>query len=110
MTEILLLVIAITLLYIAWKIPKNPERKKEEADTASRKEALIVQQLPALKGKFCEFTAKDLNSAFDYGLSGKGTVVDFDDVWVLLATHRTHDVGRRVRIADLSEVIEVREH
>ena len=107
MTEILLLVIAVAVVYIACKLPKDPARKKEEEQVASRKEPMIAQRLPQLKGRLCEFTMKNLTT-FNSGMTGKATVVDVDDEWVLLSvTERKGAVTKAVRIASIDDVKEL---
>ena len=107
--EFLLFVITITLFYIAWKIPKNTARLKEEENAASKKASMLAQQLSSLKGRECEFSAGGMAAAFDYGTTGRGTVVDSDAEWVLVRLDtRKGPVERMFRISQLSEVREIK--
>lgn len=107
MTEFLLLVIAVVVIYIAYKLPKDPARAKGEEQVASKKELMITQRLPQLKGRLCEFTVKNLTT-FDGGLVGKATVLDADDEWVLLSvSKRKGAVTKAVRIATIEDVKEI---
>lgn len=109
MTNFLLLVAVVTLFYIAWKIPKDPERQKEVEDVASKKASMFARQLPTLKGKACEFTMGTMAAAFDYNMTGKGVVVDSDDEWVLVACDtRKGPIEKMFRISQISELRELR--
>lgn len=109
MTNFLLLVAVVTLLYIAWKIPKDSARRKEERDMASKKESMFALQLPSLKGKTCEFTMKGVSAAFDYAVTGTAIVLDSDAVWVLASFEtRKGPVERMFRISDVSEIRELK--
>lgn len=104
--EFLLLVIAVALIYIAYKMPKKDSQAKEEQVTEAmkKKERRIAQQLPTLVGATCEFEMLDLVS-FESGMTGKGTVVDFDDEWVLVSqSSRKGEMKKMIRIAQISDV------
>lgn len=108
MTEFLLFVIAVTLLYIAWKIPRDKMVVETQAKEAERKQKLVKGQLPGLQGRLCEFVAKDM-TVFPNGMTGKGTVLDFDDEWVLVSIPgRKGDVRKVVRISQIDDVREIR--
>lgn len=107
MTEFLLLVITVTLIYIACKMPKSADAEKEEDQMASKKELMLLQRLPLLKGKTCEFIMKNITT-FDSGMTGRAVVTDCDDEWVLLTIPgRKGDCTKAVRIATIDDVKEV---
>lgn len=108
MIEFLLFVIAVTLLYIAWKIPRDKAVVETQAKEADRKKRLIKGQLPGLQGSLCEFDAKDM-TVFPGGMTGKGTLLDFDDEWMLVSIPaRKGDVRKVVRITQISDVREIK--
>ena len=108
MTEFLLFVIAVTLLYIAWKIPRDKAVVETEVREADRKKMLIKEQLPGLQGGLCEFVARDM-TVFSNGMTGKGTLLDFDDEWMLISIPaRKGDVRKVVRISQIEDVREIK--
>lgn len=108
MSDFLLVVIAVTLIYIAWKVPKDSVRVKEEAEVSSKKETMFASQLPSMQGEVCEVTMKAPSSAFGYSMSDTVTVVDSDAMWVLVSGGSTGKEDRMIRISDLADVRVVR--
>lgn len=104
MNGFLLAIIAITLIYIAWKMPKDSVRTKKEAEVSSKKETMFASQLPSMRGEVCEVTTKAPNSAFGYSLSDTVTIVDSDAMWVLVSGGSTGKDERMIKISDLADV------
>lgn len=104
MTDFFLIIIAVTLFYIAWKIPKDTLRETKEKAVASKKESMIASQLSQLKGEACEITMKNLTT-FASGTTSQATVVDFDSEWVRISvTTRKGAVQKVLRISQISEL------
>lgn len=106
--EFLLLLIFITLLYIAWKIPKHPDRQNKEVAMAAKKESMFASQLPALRGRLCEVSTKSAVAGFGYGMMGKGTVLDSDAEWLLLSSEGKGEASCLIRISQISEIREIK--
>ena len=88
MNGFLLFVIAVTLIYIAYKMPK--------------KERMVARQLTTLRGATCELVMANTFVTFE------AQVLDSDDEWVLLLVPgRKQDERRVVRISQIREVREL---
>ena len=101
MNGFLLFVIAVTLIYIAYKMPKKENIQREE-DAASKQERMVARQLTTLRGATCELVMANTFVTFE------AQVLDSDDEWVLLRVPgRKQDERRVVRISQIREVREL---
>lgn len=101
MNGFLLFVIAVTLIYIAYKMPKKENIQREE-DAASKQERMVARKLTTLRGATCELVMANTFVTFE------AQVLDSDDEWVLLLVPgRKQDERRVVRISQIREVREL---
>lgn len=102
MNGFLLFVIAVTLIYIAYKMPKKENIQREE-DAASKQERMVARQLTTLRARPAE--AGHGGNTF---VTFEAQVLDSDDEWVLLLVPgRKQDERRVVRISQIREVREL---
>ena len=64
MNGFLLFVIAVTLIYIAYKMPKKENIQREE-DAASKQERMVARQLTTLRGATCELVMANTFVTFE---------------------------------------------
>ena len=109
----LLLVIAITLIVIAVKMPKRSDSKKLAERISDASARRIAKQLSTMRGKGGAFTiAGPWCHAGVSSITGSpevvGIVEDIDDEWVLLRT-KGKDGGtqRLVRISEIAKIEEL---
>lgn len=109
----LLLVIAITLIVIAVKMPKRFDSKKLSERISDASARRIAKQLSTMRGKGGAFTiAGPWCHAGVSSITGSpevvGIVEDIDDEWVLLRT-KGKDGGtqRLVRISEIAKIEEL---
>lgn len=109
----LLLVIAITLIVIAVKMPKRSDSKKLAERISDASARRIAKQLSTMRGKGGAFTIAGLwCHAGVSSITGSpevvGIVEDIDDEWVLLRT-KGKDGGtqRLVRISEIAKIEEL---
>ena len=109
----LLLVIAITLIVIAVKMPKKSDSKKLSERISDASARRIAKQLSTMRGKGGAFTiAGPWCHAGVSSITGSpevvGIVEDIDDEWVLLRT-KGKDGGtqRLVRISEITKIEEL---
>ena len=108
MTNILLLIIIVIMLYQIYK-------ESYSNDEVSKKQKSYNELLPFLKGKYCEISWNDYIVDIDHlqssSMSTKCYIVDFDDDWIVIDIHKKKEVIREVmRKSLISDIKEIYEH
>lgn len=106
MTNFLLLIIIIILLYQVYTHGKLDNKEKKQKN--------YNDILPSLKGKCCEISWERYFNGLDYlqvySDNTKGTIIDFDDEWIIIEIQRkkenVYEVIRKSFISDIKEIYE----
>ncbi|HBT95878.1 MAG TPA: hypothetical protein DEB24_07280 [Coriobacteriia bacterium] len=99
----LLLIITITLMVIAYRLPKRNEADDRLPET---KEPRVIESLSLYKGTLIEYNLRQPSSTHMNALTGRGEVLDFDSEWLLLSCKKIK--GREQRIIRISQIAAVK--
>ena len=83
-------------------------KKKEDPQLNEKQMKMLKERLPDLKNTSVEITFKEPMPMLDLTFQSKGTILDFDDQWLLLSVIIDHhQVQRIVRISMIEDIKEI---
>lgn len=105
MTDILLIIIILLLVYLIHML----KGKAEESNTASDGFS-YAKVLPDYLNRSCEIIVKEPLAAIDVMFTVKGILLDFDEEWLMLEVKgKKASITKMLRIENISSIKEIME-